>query len=145
MWNKIIVVDTGITLRGRQGVRNTATAPGLGTYRKTVLGAGMLVWMAAAALAPMLLAQGSPHVTGVAPASGKVNDTIAVAGENLGKGSVVAVYLSDDKTDFKAAVVDQAADKVSIKVPQVKAGDYNVSIQVGGNIFIQPVRFQVKE
>ena len=145
MRNKTIVAVTGITSRERQEFRNAAAAPGLGIYRKAIRGAGMLVWMAAVALAPMLLAQGSPHVTGVAPASGKVNDTVAVAGENLGKGSVVAVYLSDDKTDFKAAVVDQAADKVSIKVPQVKAGDYNVSIQVGGNIFIQPVRFQVKE
>jgi hypothetical protein len=35
--------------------------------------------------------------------------------------------------------VNQAAEKVSIRVPAVKPGDYNVSIQVGNNIFIQPI------
>lgn len=94
-------------------------------------------------LTPMLFGEGTPRVTGINPADGKVNDTATVAGENLGKGSISAVLLSDDKADFKATIVEQAADKVAIKVPDVKPGDYNVSIQVGNNIFIQPVRFKV--
>ena len=96
-------------------------------------------------LASLVFAQGSPRVTGIDPASGKVNDSVTVAGENLGKGGVVAVLLSDDKADYKATLVDQSAQKIVVKVPQVKAGDYNVSIQVGNNIFIQPVRFKVQE
>jgi len=32
-----------------------------------------------------------------------------------------------------------------MKVPKVKAGSYNVSIQVGNNIYIQPVKFEVQE
>jgi hypothetical protein len=55
------------------------------------------------------------------------------------------VYLSDDKSDYKAALVEQAGDKIVVKVPRVKAGNYNVSIQVGNNIYIQPVRFEVQE
>jgi hypothetical protein len=96
-------------------------------------------------LATMVLAQGSPRIVGVEPAAGKVNDTVTVTGENLGKESVANFLLSDDKTDYKAALMEQAAGKVVFKVPQVKAGDYNVSIQVGNNILIQPIRFKVQE
>jgi hypothetical protein len=95
-------------------------------------------------LTPFVLAQGSPKVTSVDPATGKVNDTVSVIGENLGKGSVSAVFLSDDKNDSKASVVDQAAEKITIKIPQVKAGSYNISIQTGDKIMILPVRFEVQ-
>jgi len=97
-----------------------------------------------ALFAAVLFAQGTAHVSGIEPATGKVSDSATVKGENLGKGSVTAVFLSDDKADFKATLVEQSADKINIKIPQVKAGDYNVSIQVGNNIFIQPVRFKVE-
>ncbi len=79
------------------------------------------------------------------PSSGKVNDTVTVAGENLAKTEVSAVFLSDDKNDYKATVVDQTAEKIVIKVPQVKPGGYNVSIQVGDKLFIKPVKFKVLE
>jgi hypothetical protein len=108
-----------------------------------------LALLAAAALltilGPLLFAQGSPRVTGVDPSSGKVNDTLTVAGENLGKGAVSAVFLSDDKTDYKATVVEQDEEKIVMKVPHVKPGDYNISIQEGNAIYIQPVRFTVQE
>ena len=32
-----------------------------------------------------------------------------------------------------------------MKVPQVKPGGYNVSIQVGNGILIEPVRFTVEQ
>ena len=95
-------------------------------------------------LARLVSAQGSPHVIGVEPSTGKVNDDVTVTGENLGKGKVSSVFLSDEKTDYKAALVDQAGEKIVMKVPQVKPGDYNVSIQVGNEILIQPVRFKVQ-
>ena len=104
-----------------------------------------LVFVAALLIAGAPLgAQDSARVTGVDPASGKVNDIITVAGENLEKSKVSAVFLSDDKDDHKAAVVSQAADKIVIKVPDVKPGSYNVSIQAGNSIFIQPIRFTVE-
>jgi len=55
------------------------------------------------------------------------------------------VYLSDDKNDYKATVVDQTAEKIVIKVPQVKPGSYNVTVQVGDKLFIKPVKFTVQE
>ncbi len=92
----------------------------------------------------LVLAQGAPRVTSVDPASGKVNDTIAITGESLGRSSVSAVFLSDDKLDYKASITDQSATKIVIKVPQVKPGEYHVSIQMGPAIYIQPVVFTVQ-
>jgi hypothetical protein len=94
---------------------------------------------------PVVRAAGSPHIVSVSPASGKVGDTITVSGENLGKPGVSAVFLSDDKSDYKASMIDQGADKIVMKVPQVKPGDYNVSIQAGTSIYIQPVLFTVQQ
>jgi IPT/TIG domain len=95
-------------------------------------------------LSALTSAQNAPQVSGVDPATGKVNDTVTVSGDNLGKASVSAVYLSDDKNDFKATIVDQADDKIQVKVPQVKPGPYNISIQVGDKLFIKPVKFTVE-
>jgi len=96
-------------------------------------------------LSPLLFAQNTPQITGVEPPSGKVNDTVTISGQNLGKDAVSAVYLSDDKNDYRATVVEQGAEKIVVKVPQVKSGNYNVSIQVGEKLFIKPVRFKVQE
>lgn len=100
---------------------------------------------AAVLVSSLAIAQSVPQVTGVDPATGKVNDTVTVSGSNLGKTSVSSVFLSDDKSDFKASIVDQGEEKITMKVPQVKAGDYNVSIQVGDKLFIKPVKFKVQE
>ena len=108
-------------------------------FRKSILIA------AAVLLSPLIFAQGNPQVTSVEPSSGKVNDDVTVTGQNLGKDSVAAVFLSDDKNDYKATVVEQSAEKIVMKVPQVNPGDYNISIQVGKNILIKPVRFKVQE
>lgn len=95
--------------------------------------------------APLILAQSAPQITGVEPAMGKVNDTVTISGQNLGKDAVSAVYLSDDKNDYRATVVEQGAEKIVVKVPQVKPANYNISIQVGDKLFIKPVRFKVEE
>lgn len=90
-------------------------------------------------------AQTNSRITAVDPTSGKVNDTITVTGDSLGKAAVSGVFLSDDQNDHKAMIVDQETGKIVFKVPQVKAGDYNVSIQVGNSLLIQPVRFTVQD
>ena len=89
-------------------------------------------------------AQETARVTAVDPANGKSNDTITVSGENLGKAHVAAVFLSDDKDDFKAVIVSQEADKIVIKVPSVKPGSYNISNQAANAILIQPIKFTVE-
>ncbi|HVA95421.1 MAG TPA: IPT/TIG domain-containing protein [Candidatus Dormibacteraeota bacterium] len=94
---------------------------------------------------PIAFAQNTPQVTGVNPAEGKVNDTLTVSGTNLGKENVSSMYLSDDKNDYKATVVEQTEDKIVTKVPHVKPGRYNISIQVGNKLFIKPVKFEVEQ
>jgi hypothetical protein len=108
-----------------------------------VLALAGLAFLFAIALLPAK-AQGGSRLTAVDPTSGKVNDSVTVNGEGLDKASVSGVFLSDDKNDYKATVVTQEAAKIVFKVPQVKAGAYNVSIQVGTSLLIQPVRFTVE-
>jgi IPT/TIG domain-containing protein len=117
----------------------TSVERGGKTYVRWVILAGAILF------ASLAIAQNAPQVTGVDPASGKVNDTMTVSGNNLGKASVSSVYLSDDKNDYKAAIEDQSDDKITAKVPQVKPGDYNISIQVGDKLFIKPVKFKVEQ
>jgi len=105
----------------------------------------LLLAAALLTLGLLLFAQGTPLVTAVDPSSGKVNDAVTVAGENLGKGTVSALFLSDDKTDYKAMLVEQNEEKMVMKVPHVRPGRYNISLQAGNAIYIQPVRFTVEE
>jgi len=105
----------------------------------------LLLAAALLTLGLLLFAQGTPLVTAVDPSSGKVNDAVTVAGENLGKGTVSALFLSDDKTDYKATLVEQNEEKMVMKVPHVRPGRYNISLQAGNAIYIQPVRFTVEE
>ena len=78
-------------------------SPGHASRRKCALAA---VCSVMALFAAALFAQGTAHVSGIEPATGKVSDSATVKGENLGKGSVTAVFLSDDKADFKATKVE---------------------------------------
>jgi hypothetical protein len=112
---------------------------GRGKYKLWVFLVGVIL------ISSLAVAQNAPQVTGVDPPSGKVSDTVIVSGSNLGKASVSSVFLSDDKNDYKAAIVDQSDDKITMKVPQVKPGDYNVSVQVGDKLFIKPVKFKVEQ
>ena len=105
----------------------------------------LLLAAALLTLGLLLFAQGTPVVTAVDPSYGKVNDTVTVAGENLGKGTVSALFLSDDKTDYKATLIEQNEEKIVMKVPHVRPGRYNISIQKENAIYIQPVRFTVQE
>ena len=104
----------------------------------------LLLMLAILLASPVLVSQGSPKVSGVDPTTGMVNDSVTVSGANLAKDSVSAVFLSDDKSDYKAVIVEQSADKIVMKVPQVKPGSYNISIQVGNGILIEPVRMTVQ-
>jgi hypothetical protein len=105
----------------------------------------ILALVAVVLLTPLLFAQGAPRISSADPTSGKVADTVTLMGENLGKAVVTGVFLSDDKNDYKAEIVDQGDSKIVLKVPKVKAGQYNFSVQVSTNIYIEPVHFKVEE
>ncbi|HWP84673.1 MAG TPA: IPT/TIG domain-containing protein [Terriglobia bacterium] len=95
-------------------------------------------------LAAFALAQAGPKLTSVEPTTGKVGDSLTVIGEDLGKETVQGVLLSDEEKDYPAEVLEQTAQKIVFKVPEVRAGGYNVSLKVGNNIYIQPIRFTVQ-
>ena len=105
----------------------------------------LALFAAAILLSPLLFAQGGAEISGVDPPSGKVNDSVTVSGHNLGKATVPSIYLSDDKDDFQATIVEQSDEKIVMKVPQVKSGSYHISVLAGKTIIIKPVRFTVEE
>jgi hypothetical protein len=105
----------------------------------------LLLAVLALGIVPLLFGQNSPKVASIEPTSGKANDTLTLTGESLDKDSVAGVFLSDDKDDTKADVVEQSAAKIVVKVPQLKAGSYNVSVQVKDRILILPIKFSVTQ
>ena len=111
---------------------------------KTIFGLAIAAVAMLSVIPLLLYGQDSPRVTAVDPVMGKVNDSVTLTGQNLGKETVSGVFLSDDKDDFKATIVSQENDKIVIKVPAVKPGSYNVSIQAANAILIQPVKFTVE-
>lgn len=123
------------------GVENGTAWP---ARRRTIFKISFIAVILLLSLAPLAGGQNAPKITAVAPATGKVNDSVTLTGENLGKDSVSAVFLSNDKDDFKATLVEQANGKIVLKVPEVKSGGYNISIQEGDKILILPVRFTVQ-
>src|SRR5260370_10545383 len=80
-------------------------------------------------LAPRAGGQNAPKITAVAPAAGKVNDSVTLTGGNLGKDSVSAVFLSDDKDDYKPTLLEQGNGKIIVTVPEVKSGRDNSCTQ----------------
>ena len=66
--------------------------------RKKSIYGRLIFLVGVAVLAPLLLAQGNPQVTGVDPAMGKVNDSVTIAGQNLDKTTVAAVFLSEARS-----------------------------------------------
>lgn len=134
-------VDPGSSRLARFGVENGIASFG---RAKTFLKIGFIALLLLLCLAPRVGGQNSPKITAVAPATGKVNDSVTLTGENLGKDSISAVFLSDDKDDYKATLVEQGSAKIILKVPQVKSGGYNISIQEGDKILILPVKFTVQ-
>jgi hypothetical protein len=105
----------------------------------------LMVSIVLVVLVVSLSGQGSPRVTSVAPTAAKIGANVTVIGENLGKANVAGVFVSNSSDDFPATVVEQTDGKLIIKIPKVKAGDYNISIQVKTDILIQPIRLAVSE
>ena len=105
--------------------------------------------LCAGALAALALAQDSPRMKTVEPASGKVGDEMTVSGENLDNKFVKEVYLTDGKTDLKMEVTSQAPEAIKAKVPaKAKPGRYSIMVLTAEKtpkLVEQPVKFTVEE
>jgi hypothetical protein len=89
-----------------------------------------------------------PRMISVEPQNGKVGDVIAVSGENLAKGSVAKVYLTDDKTDLECSIVDQTDTAIKFKIPAKAAGRLSLMVLTTGKdakLIEQPVKVQIDQ
>lgn len=104
--------------------------------------------LCAAAVATLALAQESPRMKSVEPASGKAGDELTVSGENLDAKFVKEIYLTDGKTDFKLQVTQQTAESVKVKIPdKVKPGRYSLMVLTAEKtpkLIEQPVKCTVE-
>ena len=85
------------------------------------------------------------RLTGIDPATVRAGGNITLKGENLTKDNIAAVFVSNASDDFPAPIVEQTGSKIVVRVPNVKAGDYNISIQVRRDVLIQPIRLTVRD
>ncbi len=98
---------------------------------------------------PLLAQDAIPRCTTVEPMSGKVGIEIVVTGENLGKGLVAKLYLTDGKNDIEVAITEQTDKTLKTKIPPTaKVGErYRLMILTRGKepkMIEQPVRFEVE-
>lgn len=98
-----------------------------------------------AAIFPALLAvalwgfDNSPRLTAVDPDTAKVGDAAVAKGENLGKGTVLELYLTDGKNDVKATITEQTSEQIKFTVPKVAAGRYRLMTANKAAMIEQPV------
>lgn len=88
------------------------------------------------------------RLTGVDPMNGKVGDTISASGENIEKGKVVQLFLTDGTNDTKVEILEQTATSIKFKIPaSAKPGRYALMIQTGGSdpkLLEQPVKLSIE-
>lgn len=89
-----------------------------------------------------------PRMTTVEPSSAKAGDILSVAGENLEKDNVAALFLTDGKNDVKMEITEQAATAIKFRVPaSAKAGRFALMILTGGKepkYIEQPVKVTIE-
>jgi hypothetical protein len=90
-------------------------------------------------------------MTTVDPMTAKAGDVVTAAGENLDKNNVAEVFLTDNKSDFKVQITEQAASAIKFRVPDsVKAGRFGLVIRTPGTQanpakdYVQPVKVTVQ-
>jgi hypothetical protein len=107
-----------------------------------------LLTLVAAAVSSTALAQDSPRMRTVEPASGKVGDEITVSGENLDAKFVREVYLTIGNKDIKADITSQTADALKFKIPSTaKPGRYSLTVLTAEKVpklIEQPVKCTVE-
>jgi hypothetical protein len=72
---------------------------------------------------------------------------IAVTGENLDKGTVGKVYLTDGKNDFVCEVTEQTATSLKLKIPAKVTGRMALMILTVGKepkLIEQPVKVTIE-
>jgi hypothetical protein len=72
---------------------------------------------------------GAQTFTDLNPTEAKVGQQVTLSGNNLGTDKIKALYVSNDKSDFKAAIVKQADEGITFVVPSAaKSGKYDICL-----------------
>ena len=83
-------------------------------------------------LAPAAFAQS--RLTSVDPMNGKPGDAATTSGENIGKGKVAELFLTDGTNDFKVVMVEQNETQIKFTIPAtIKPARYALMIKTGGS------------
>jgi hypothetical protein len=93
---------------------------------------------------------GLPRMLSVDPLSGKKGDVIAVTGENLDKGYVDKVFLTDGKNDTPVEITEQNATIIKFKIPEKAATGSRLAIMIltkgkDAKYIEQPVKVMIEE
>lgn len=115
---------------------------------RTSVFAGLL--LAALIGSTILLADTAmPQIRTVDPVSVKAGAEVTLQGEYLDQAYVSGVLLTDGTTDFKAAITEQAATAIKIKVPaSLKPGRFGVVVRLKKDAtkeIEQPVKVTIEE
>ncbi len=92
--------------------------------------------------------QAMPRMTSVDPQNGKAGDVITVTGENLQKGAVAKIYLTDDKHDVECAITEQTGTTLKFTVPAKANGRLALMVLTVGKdakLIEQPVKVQIDQ
>ena len=105
-----------------------------------MVAAGLAVWAQ----------EGVPRMVSVDPPSGKKGDVIAVTGENLQKGQVDKVFLTDGKNDSPVEVTEQTATSIKFKIPGNVATGGRLAIMIltsgkDAKYIEQPVKVMIEQ
>ena len=88
-----------------------------------------------------------PRMSSVDPVSAKVGDVVTVTGENLDKGNVAKVYLTDQKNDLVCEVTAQSGTEIKFKIPAKSTGRMALMILTNGKeqkLIEQPVKLTIE-
>ena len=98
-------------------------------------------------LAALVVWAAVPRVISVEPPFGKNGDELVVNGQNLDKGTVTKLFLSNNDEDQEVTMREQTSETIRFVIPAGLAlGQYNVTVQTGGDapaILVQPVSCSV--
>jgi IPT/TIG domain len=126
-----------------------------GVNGHTIRVEGTDIQMKLSSVVPLLFAatlvlfaqEAMPRMSSVDPTSGKAGDVIAVTGENLDKGIVGKLYLTDGKNDIECAVTAQTATEIKFKIPAKATGRMALMILTVGKepkLIEQPVKVTIE-
>ena len=92
--------------------------------------------------------QPMPRMTAVDPQNGKPGDELVVSGENLQKGAVSKLYLTDGTHDLEVTITEQTDKSIKFKIPAKATGKLALMVLTSGKdakLIEQPVKVQIDQ